>query len=188
MLRPGASSTCLPSSTQVAQMAKCSASRVRLVCSRPPANWLLRTVFCLGLQERPYEPRADALPIGLPIAAARVPPRSKQRFLTFGRRSNATAHRGSNACDRREPVHQRLGFIRESEGDIEYLIQPESWKSLMAGRDARRTARELAARGILKRDSEGRPDPKERLPGQKGTQRVYVVRHSALFADGGEDA
>jgi hypothetical protein len=58
----------------------------------------------------------------------------------------------------------------------------------MAGRDARRTAHELATREILKRDSEGRPDPKERLPGQKRTQRVYVVRHSALFADGGGDA
>jgi putative DNA primase/helicase len=90
--------------------------------------------------------------------------------------------------DSHEPVHQRLGFIRGSDAGIEYLIQPESWKALMAGRDARRTARELAALGILKRDSEGRPDPKERLPGQKRTQRVYVVRHSALFADGGEDA
>jgi hypothetical protein len=39
--------------------------------------------------------------------------------------------------DSREPVHQRLGFIRESDGDIEYLIQPETWKALMAGRDAR---------------------------------------------------
>ena len=87
-----------------------------------------------------------------------------------------------------ETVHQRLGFIRENEGDTEYLIPRESWKALMAGRDARRIARELAARGILKRDFEGRPDPKERLPGHKNTQRVYVVRHSALFADGGEDA
>ena len=89
-----------------------------------------------------------------------------------------------------EVVHQRLGYIRgnEGDGDIEYLILPESWKALMAGRDARRTARELAERGILKRDSEGRPDPKERVPGHKHSQRVYVVRHSALFADGGDDA
>ena len=87
-----------------------------------------------------------------------------------------------------EPVHQRLGFIRENEGDPEYLIPRESWKALMVGRDARRIARELAALGILKRDSEGRPDPKERVPGHKNTQRIYVVRHSALFADGGEDA
>jgi putative DNA primase/helicase len=97
---------------------------------------------------------------------------------------------GASRFQRRdsEPVHQRLGFIRESNGDTEYLIQRESWKALMAGRDARRTARELAVRGILKRDSEGRPDPKERLPGQEGAQRVYVVRHSALFADGSGDA
>jgi putative DNA primase/helicase len=87
-----------------------------------------------------------------------------------------------------EVVHQRLGYIRETEGDIEYMILRESWKALMAGRDARRTARELAERGILKRDSEGRPDPKERVPGHKNSQRVYVVRHAALFADGGKDA
>ena len=68
------------------------------------------------------------------------------------------------------------------------MIPRESWKTLMVGRDARRTARELAALGILKRDSEGRPDPKERVPGHKIRQRVYVVRHSALFADGGDDA
>jgi putative DNA primase/helicase len=88
-----------------------------------------------------------------------------------------------------EPVHQRLGFIRgESEDDIEYIFQRESWKYVMAGRDPHRTAQELAARGILRRDADGRPNPKERLPGQKATQRVYVVRHAALFADGGEDA
>ena len=87
-----------------------------------------------------------------------------------------------------EVVHQRLGYIRQTEGDIDYMIQRESWKTLMVGRDARRTARELAALGILKRDSEGRPDPKERLPGHKISQRVYVVRHSALFAGGIDDA
>jgi uncharacterized protein (DUF927 family) len=87
-----------------------------------------------------------------------------------------------------EVVHQRLGYIREIEGDIEYMIPRESWKALMAGRDARRTARELAERGILKRDSEGRPDPKERVAGHKYSQRVYVVRHAALFTDRGEDA
>jgi putative DNA primase/helicase len=87
-----------------------------------------------------------------------------------------------------EVVHQRLGFIRETHDDTEYMIPHESWKALMVGRDARRIARELADRGILKRDSEGRPDPKERVPGHKNAQRVFVVRHSALFADGGEDA
>ncbi len=68
------------------------------------------------------------------------------------------------------------------------MIQPETWKALMVGRDARRYSPELAALGYLKRDSEGRPDPKERLPGHKISQRVYVVRHSALFAGGIDDA
>jgi putative DNA primase/helicase len=100
-------------------------------------------------------------------------------------RDGASRFQRSNVS---EVVHQRLGYIRESEGDVEYMISRESWKALMVGRDARRTARELAERGILKRDSEGRPDPKERVPGHKNSQRIYVVRHSALFADEGEDA
>ena len=187
--RPGASSMYLPISTHPALTDRCNGSRARLACWRPPANWLLHTVFCLGLPARQYEPRADALPIGLPTAAARVPPRSMERFLTFVRRSSATAHPDSNAVDSREPVHQRLGFIRESEGDIEYMIQRESWKSLMAGRDARRTAR----RACSPRNSQARlrkavRTPKSGCPGRRQRQRVYVVRHSALFADGGEDA
>jgi hypothetical protein len=85
-------------------------------------------------------------------------------------------------------VHHCLGHLRKTDDDVEYLILRKSWKQLIAVRDARRIARDLADRGILKRDSEGRPDPKERIPGQKNTQRVYVVRHSKLFPDGGENA
>lgn len=81
-------------------------------------------------------------------------------------------------------VTQRLGFIRSGDDETEYLIQRESWRALMAGRDASRLARELADRGILKRDGEGRANRHERLPGQKKPERVYVVLHSALFADG----
>jgi len=87
-----------------------------------------------------------------------------------------------------ETIRDRLGFIRYTEGDTEYLFLPEIWKSLMAGRDASRISRELAARGILKRDAEGRPNRKERLDGLKGTHRVYVVSLAALLADGGQDA
>ena len=46
---------------------------------------------------RQYEPRADALPIGLPTAEAPVPPKSTERFPTFVQPSSATALRGSNA-------------------------------------------------------------------------------------------
>jgi putative DNA primase/helicase len=98
-------------------------------------------------------------------------------------RDGASRFQSSN-----EPVHQRLGFIRQQrEGETEYLIQPETWKVLMVGRDARRIARELADRRILRRGSDGRPDRKERLPGLPGTHRVYVVSHATLFYDGGGD-
>jgi putative DNA primase/helicase len=99
-------------------------------------------------------------------------------------RDGASRFQSSN-----EPVHQRLGFIRQQrDGETEYLIQPETWKVLMVGRDARRIARELANRRILRRGSDGRPDRKERLPGLPGTHRAYVVSHAALFSDGGVDA
>jgi putative DNA primase/helicase len=85
-------------------------------------------------------------------------------------------------------VRDRIGFVRgDDSNDPEYLIQGESWKTLMAGRDARGIARALADRGILKKDSEGRINPKERIPGCKTPQRVYVVIHAALFRDGGKN-
>ena len=87
-----------------------------------------------------------------------------------------------------EVVHQRLGYIRESDGDIEYLIPRESWKTLMVGRDARRIARELAAAEFSSATRKGGRTPRSGCPAISNSQRVYVVRHSALFADGGDDA
>jgi uncharacterized protein (DUF927 family) len=89
-----------------------------------------------------------------------------------------------------EPVRDRLGFLRAADdgSDTEYLILPQMWRALMAGRDPRRIAHEFAGRGILKRDSEGRPDRKERLPGANKTQRVFVVSHNVLFDDEADDA
>ena len=82
-------------------------------------------------------------------------------------------------------IRDRLGFqrARHDDDEIEYLILPESWKHIMAGRDAGSIAKQLGEIGILKRDSEGRPNPKERIPGSKKPVRVYVVSHSALFDD-----
>ena len=109
--------------------------------------------------------------------------------LTFVQRSSATARPGFNAPGSSEVVHQRLGYIREIEGDIEYMISRESWKALMAGRDARRTARELAGPAEFSNTTwKGDQTPRSVCPAISNSQRVYVVRHAALFADGGEDA
>jgi len=87
--------------------------------------------------------------------------------------------------DNPQPVHRRLGYMRKCGEATEYLVLREMWGELMAGRDPKRIAHALAARGILKQDAEGRPNPKERIPGGGTTpQRVYVVRHDALFDDG----
>lgn len=91
--------------------------------------------------------------------------------------------------DQHEPVRDRLGYTRgESTGDVEYLILPEMWKLLMVGRDPKRTAHDLASAGVIRRDSDGRSTRKERLPGLQNPQRVYVISHTALFAEAEGDA
>lgn len=67
-----------------------------------------------------------------------------------------------------DPIRERLGFQRaRQDGEIEYLILPESWKQLMAGRDAGSIANKLGEIGILKRDSEGRPIQRSASPAPK---------------------
>jgi putative DNA primase/helicase len=87
----------------------------------------------------------------------------------------------------KEQIRDRLGYVRPgTEGDIEYLILPETWKTLFTGRDAQRIARQLATLGILVRDSEGRPNQKLRINGSR-PQRTYVISHAALFDEGDGD-
>lgn len=89
-----------------------------------------------------------------------------------------------------EPIRDRLGYIKRKSAvedgshveSITYLILPEAWKSIMAGRDPGRVARDLLDRGILMPGENGRPQRKERLTGMP-PQRFYVVPHNALFAD-----
>jgi len=83
------------------------------------------------------------------------------------------------------PVKDRLGFVREVDGDKEYVIQPETWNELMRGRDAT-VAKQLAEKGVLKAEA-GRPYKKSRLPGFPDPIRVYVVNNAILFADREED-
>ena len=84
-----------------------------------------------------------------------------------------------------DPVRDRLGFVREIEGgDTQYLVMREAWRALMIGRDAGRAARDLVARAIVIPGSDGRPTRKERVPGHKNPQRVYVISHAAIFDDG----
>ena len=48
------------------------------------------------------------------------------------------------------PVANRIGFVRDGkDGDTEYLIMPEAWKTIMSGRDATRTARDRLDRRKL---------------------------------------
>ena len=115
------------------------------------------------------ERRACVSRLGSPIVAAAVRPRSMPRFLDL----RATIEKDGASRFQRigsgETVRDRLGYIRDFEGDTEYLILPEMWRQLMSGRDPRRISHELADCGILRRDTEGpvpMTDPAEprRLP------------------------
>jgi putative DNA primase/helicase len=89
--------------------------------------------------------------------------------------------------DSTDPVPNRIGFIREADGDIVYLIPPETWKMVMAGRDPGRAARFLLEKGILQPGEGNRLQRKERLLRGANPQRVYAVRHSALFHEAGDN-
>ncbi|WP_445501110.1 hypothetical protein [Microvirga sp. G4-2] len=79
-------------------------------------------------------------------------------------------------------ISNRAGFRRKGEGGaIEYLVLPEVWRSeVAAGLDAGAVAKTLAARGLLARGGDGKPQKKERLPGFSSPVRVYVVKPSIL--------
>lgn len=81
----------------------------------------------------------------------------------------------------------RLGFIRDTTPDVDYLILPQMWRTIFKGRDPGRIARTLAGRGILKPGGDGRPDRKERICGMP-PQRFFVVSHHALFAEDGDES
>jgi hypothetical protein len=86
---------------------------------------------------------------------------------------------GKLTLEDKQIIKDRLGFRRSGVDDTEYLVQKESWKQIMVGRDAAIT-KELVARGILKTEP-GRSNKNARIPGFNKPQRVYVISSSALF-------
>jgi uncharacterized protein (DUF927 family) len=87
------------------------------------------------------------------------------------------------AIDQR--VVNRVGFRRRrDDGAIEYLILPEVWRSeVCAGFDPTMVAKTLAARGMLTKGADGKPQVKVRLPGFPGAVRCYVIS-GGIFGDG----
>ncbi|MBN8819350.1 MAG: DUF927 domain-containing protein [Sphingomonas sp.] len=102
------------------------------------------------------------------------------RFEIIRRGSDSQEHLGDGRS-----IINRVGFYRidEESGMREYYIMKEGWKDVCAGLDPRRTARLLAEKGYLVRDSKGNSTVPKWLPGL-GQQRVYVV--APLLLAGGE--
>ena len=80
----------------------------------------------------------------------------------------------------------RAGFRRKDDaGRWEYLILPQAWAGeVCKGLDARATAKDLIARGLLMPGKDGKASKAERVPGI-GLTRVYHLKASILD-DGGE--
>ena len=72
-------------------------------------------------------------------------------------------------------VQNRAGYSRSVDGDTEFYLLPEPWRNdVLPGQDAGMIARELAKRGMIKTNTDGKPQTKQRLP--DGSERkVYVV-------------
>lgn len=73
-------------------------------------------------------------------------------------------------------VPNRAGFFRkDSDGEREYLVLPETFKrEVCEGFDARSAGKVLLAAGWLRADPRGKASRSERLPGMGTTTRCYV--------------
>jgi putative DNA primase/helicase len=82
-------------------------------------------------------------------------------------------------------IINRLGFVQNDEtgGAQRYYVLPEAWKEINRGHDAASVAKELAKRGAIRPDSEGKFQTKYRLP-NLGNRRCYVIESDLLFDDG----
>jgi uncharacterized protein (DUF927 family) len=97
------------------------------------------------------------------------------------------ARHGASRFERRDGdiVRDRAGWIRDADGEPEYLILPAVWRAeVCAGHDASAIAAALADAGHLRRGNDGKPQRTERPPGMR-SQRVYVLSASIL-GEGGE--
>ena len=84
------------------------------------------------------------------------------------------------------PTINRMGWRRRTaDGEIEYLVLPEVWRSeVCQGFDAGALARALAERGLLVRDrTDGKSTSRHRLPGTKTVSRLYHLAPAIMGAD-----
>ena len=83
------------------------------------------------------------------------------------------------------PVPNRVGWRKGVGAERVWYVLPEQWRAeVCEGINPAATAKALAERGMLRRDSAGKLQRSERTP--YGTKRVYVI--TALIFDGGEHA
>jgi hypothetical protein len=86
--------------------------------------------------------------------------------------------------DETRPVPDRLGWVRGSGQDRQWLIAPATWREIFCqGFDPKTVARGFADRGFLLSDAEGKSSRTERIDGK--STRVYVL--TAALLTGGDE-
>jgi putative DNA primase/helicase len=81
--------------------------------------------------------------------------------------------------DGTRPVPDRLGWVRGSGQDRQWLIAPATWREIFCqGFDPKTVARAFAERGFLLSDAEGKSSRTERIDGK--ATRVYVLTAALL--------
>lgn len=78
-----------------------------------------------------------------------------------------------------EFVRERAGWSRRVDGGTEFLIYPSAFAQILSGHDRALVAREMAARGLLRTNADGKSQKKCRLP-DGSERRMYVVAAGAF--------
>lgn len=90
----------------------------------------------------------------------------------------------ADVADSPRIVLDRAGFKRTGrDGEAEFLILPEAWRSICGGINPSTAARALADAGFLATGSDGANTRSERIAALGKPTRVYVVRSAILEGD-----
>jgi putative DNA primase/helicase len=75
-------------------------------------------------------------------------------------------------------VYNRAGYISaDVNGEVIYLVMPESFREICAGFNHRWAIKILLAAGILQKNSDGHAMHSHRLPGSDSPKKVYIFTH-----------
>ncbi|MCW8088039.1 DUF927 domain-containing protein [Sabulicella glaciei] len=107
----------------------------------------------------------------------------QSRFVALSEAEGSEARN----VDKRAAVMSRAGWCkRDKDGTPRYLIFPQVWaRDVVPGHDPEAAARAVLKAGFLIAQGSGRLQRAERVPGEAGSLRFYVVRGTILAGEEG---